>query len=132
LGGWICRRVDCLVLSYLEVLQAAPLRQLSMPALAAAVREGTLSIDDFDSLEPEPQCDQLAPMFLVPSIEPLLLAFGGLAALLAGAKQLLVSIGKLETCMCVVERAQADCTCRMPARKTNCLHCPSLVAACAG
>ena len=64
------------------------------------------------------------------AIEPLLLAFGGVAALLEGTKQLLVSICKLA---CAAWRARrADCTCRMQARKTNWLYCPSMVAACAG
>ena len=85
-----CRRMDCLALSYLEVLQAAPMEQLSVPAMAAEAGGRSAALSRFLQLEPEPQCSRLAHLFAVPALQPLL-AQGGVEALLAGAQRLLVS-----------------------------------------
>jgi hypothetical protein len=71
--------MDCLALSYLEVLQAAP---MDVPAMVAAVDSQTGALRRFPRMELEPQCRRLANLFAVPALQPLLLAQGGVEALL--------------------------------------------------
>ena len=79
-----CRRMDCLALSYLEVLQARSLAELGVASMAAAVAAEILAYKTLEH-DSEPQCDRLADLFMVPALQPLLLAYGGVEALLAGA-----------------------------------------------
>jgi hypothetical protein len=84
-----CRRIDCLALSYLEVLQAPSLAELGVASMAAAVKAQTWPIELLEQ-HSEPQCRRLGALFMVTALQPLLVANGGTEALLAGASRLLV------------------------------------------
>ena len=94
-----CRQIDCLALSYLEVLQAAPLAELTVPGIAAAAEAAPATFHSLVDIDAEPQCRRLARLFAVPALQPLLLANGGVDALLAGATRLLVRTGASTLCM---------------------------------
>jgi hypothetical protein len=94
-----CRQIDCLALSYLEVLQAAPLAELTVPGIAAAAEAAPATFHSLVDIDAEPQCRRLARLFAVPALQPLLLANGGVEALLAGATRLLVRTGASTLCM---------------------------------
>ena len=92
--------MDCLALSYLEVLQAAPLAELTAPAIAAAAEAAPGTVVSLSSdLDAEPQCRRLAKLLAVPALQPLLLANGGVKALLAGATRVLVRAWGRRPCM---------------------------------
>ena len=79
-----CRRLDCLAISYLEVLQAPP--PGAAPALAAESGAGVGSSDD----ELYSFCSALVHLLAVPTLVQLLLACGGGRAFCDAVARLLV------------------------------------------